>query len=111
MTNANKVTLPRDVAEAIERYLNEFDKERLLKAHGDSGEWVDDDRQALNKIDLMTLASALVNGYEVEKSPEERVLKFYLEGDVPYQWMSEKRRIIKTTLDLLGIKIEGVNAE
>ncbi|QAV89605.1 hypothetical protein ES963_16460 [Bacillus subtilis] len=32
---------------------------------------------ALNDLDILTLAAALVNGYEVKKTPEEKVRELY----------------------------------
>ncbi|MEC1507036.1 hypothetical protein P9D42_15430 [Bacillus haynesii] len=73
----------------------------------------------LNDLDLMTLAAALINGYEVEKTPEEKVREYYEElcdeFDCAY-WSSDeikylcKKQAVRETLDKLGMKIEGVNA-
>ena len=70
-------------------------------------------------LDLMTLAAALINGYEVEKTPEEKVREYYEElcdeFDCAY-WSSDeikylcKKQAVRETLDKLGMKIEGVNA-
>ncbi|MFD3198869.1 hypothetical protein [Bacillus sp. LR_5] len=66
----------------------------------------------------MTLAAALVNGYEVEKTPEEKVRDFYesfntgfgtFHSETHFRF-EEYQRVIKTTLNFLGIKIDGVNA-
>ncbi|MEC1648233.1 hypothetical protein [Bacillus halotolerans] len=67
----------------------------------------------LAKLDLMTLAAALVNGYEVEKTPEEKVREYFEKlwtcccGTDEIEIAEET---IINTLNLLGIKIEGVNA-
>ncbi|MED0870398.1 hypothetical protein P4T23_15465 [Bacillus spizizenii] len=72
----------------------------------------------LKDLDIMTLAAALVNGYEIEKTPEEKVREFYdgFKGD-PQKYPAEthsrcktSQRVIKCTLNLLGIEIKGVNA-
>ncbi|MCY8191494.1 hypothetical protein MOC62_07730 [Bacillus spizizenii] len=73
----------------------------------------------LAKLDLLTLAAALVNGYEVEKTPEEKVREYfeslwadYCDSDDPFNEVAceSARDAVKETVDLLGIKIEGVNA-
>lgn len=74
---------------------------------------------ALNDLDIMTLAAALVNGYEVEKTPEEKLREYYeslwsdyCDSDDPFIEVAceSARAAVKETLNLLGIKIEGVNA-
>ena len=66
--------------------------------------------------------SALVNGYQVEKTPEEKVRDYYCTCEANWLSADERTNIavaehlsgqllaINTTLDLLGIQIEGVNA-
>ncbi|NME91527.1 hypothetical protein [Bacillus velezensis] len=73
----------------------------------------------LAKLDLLTLAAALVNGYEVEATPEDRVREYFAElqekqrtaqsRGVTFSLECERDGVINT-LNLLGIKIEGVNA-
>ncbi|MDI3411819.1 hypothetical protein QKW52_22595 [Bacillus sonorensis] len=77
-----------------------------------------------NELDLFDLGftdflAALINGYEVEKTPEEKVREYYeelirdkrvafdYEEQLSYENMSHA---VRETLNLLGIKIEGVNA-
>jgi hypothetical protein len=124
MTNANKVTLPREVAEAINFLRNKIGVTNFGIiagiAEGDRGydEWATVEQYASDKPD--TLLEALVNEYEVEKSPEEleaerrgKVKRYYenikdaSNGDDLYD---AQAYAIESTLDLLGIKIEGVNA-
>lgn len=66
------------------------------------------------------LADALINGYEVEKSPEQKVRDYYEsnyakhEKSKPFSgedhYTTGVSQGIKRTLEHLGIKIEGVNA-
>ncbi|QAR52091.1 hypothetical protein BAE_04455 [Bacillus aerophilus] len=68
------------------------------------------------------LADALINGYEIEKSPEQKVRYYYEYLEKRYGEVREKGDVqarltftsmmtgVRETLDLLGIKIEGVNA-
>ncbi len=67
----------------------------------------------LAKLDILTLAAALLNGYEVEKTPEEKVREYFEKLWADYCDTNEieiAKETIINTLDLLGIKIEGVNA-
>jgi hypothetical protein len=118
--NANKVTLPREVAEAIAYYKSEgIDAKEIMRLiTSDSGHTLyDADIDALiiyGRKNFDSVLEALVNGYEVEKSQEEKVRDYYLKikdvsnGDDIYD---AQAYAIENTLELLGIKIEGVNAE
>lgn len=59
------------------------------------------------------LLDALVNGYQVEATPEQKVREYYEKAGQQAQCDScfkSEYRAIRRTLDLLGIQIEGVNA-
>jgi hypothetical protein len=84
-------------------------------AEGERGydEWATVEQYASDKPD--ELLSALVNGYEIENSPEDKVREYYerlrtysRDGNGPYE---AQMYSIESTLNFLGIKIEGVNAE
>jgi hypothetical protein len=124
----NKVTLPKEVAEAIEE----------LRANGWSNSTIAATTLNTDAIyhssykstfailypyfigerkedDLLT---ALVNGYEVEQTPEEKVREYYEKLEEHKNWtifedvpLGEMQGAVIKTLDLLGIKISGVNAE
>lgn len=133
-----KVTLPRDVAEAIEK-LREYGWEQanLLNA----GEFINIDRPTLAEIggehvgfpiaewlskdfhaNYPNYVSALVNGYEVEQPPEEQLREYYdnlitstnemiTEGRTVGSMLPSAERVgIERTLAILGIQIEGINA-
>lgn len=124
-----KTIVPKDVAKAIEE----------LRARGYSN-WnvIDMAQGALYSEPDLTLKAwafdgemegtpdklieALVNGYTVEQTPEEKVREYYmsverlakkahLEADHESEWpLLDELLGIERTLDILGIKIEGVNA-
>ncbi|MCY7759718.1 hypothetical protein [Bacillus inaquosorum] len=117
-----KPTITKEQAEAIESCaMNCGDtyKERLIRGHADdSGDW-SGEYASLNDLDLLTLAAALVNGYEVEKTPEEKVREYHrslvcdMDRALSYEEEGNYRSAIEAveeTLKLFGIKIEGVNA-
>ncbi|XAG96154.1 hypothetical protein U7128_000218 [Bacillus phage KKP_4050] len=76
----------------------------------------------LYDLDALRFATALVNGYEVEKTPEEQIKEYHEEAlkchrESKYEWDVESMQYhsgridgVRKTLDILGIKIEGVNA-
>ena len=74
----------------------------------------------LNDMDIATLAAALINGYEVVMTPEEKVRAYYEsnyakhEKSKPFSgedhYTTGVSQGIKRTLEHLGLKIEGVNA-
>ncbi|SER88658.1 DUF1642 domain-containing protein [Psychrobacillus sp. OK032] len=125
MSNA-KVTLPSEVIEAIEelRTLEFTNAEILMCAVNHTQphtattytlyEWA-----SANKSEDK-LMQALVSGYEVEKSPKDKVREYYedirmlpanLGMTTPTIIRAEgAMEGIRETLDILGIKIEGVNA-
>jgi hypothetical protein len=119
-----KVRIPRKVAEAIEYLLSHkhygYTKEKLLVSHAEMEKypkryWTEEARP-LNNIGLLVLAEVLVNGYEVEKEPEDMLLKEYksMNGAATPKTefgraAIERRKGFLTALDILGVKVEGVN--
>ena len=113
--NASKIVLPKEVAEAIEYYTRVCDckTDALMDIHrmgfeGTRSELI------LRYFDgnYDELMEALICGYEVEKTPEEKVREFYTEDTSEIHYEEQLRRwTIRRTLDLLGIKIAGVNAD
>ncbi|MED1923485.1 hypothetical protein [Bacillus velezensis] len=111
-----KPTITKEQAEELEAMRNTFpagDKHILMASCDEvlGGK--------LAQLDLLTLAAALVNGYEVEATPEDRVREYFAElqekeraaqsRGVTFSLECEREGVINT-LNLLGIKIEGVNA-
>lgn len=107
---SEKVTVTKEVAEAIEYRRSKvgggytFEKFMMVKmAKYDFGSPV----EILNTVPIETLAQALINGYEVEMTPEDKVREYYMNGDTSYQ----EALGIRHTLNILGINIGGVNAK
>jgi hypothetical protein len=122
-----KVILTKEQAEAIEElkevwdYTTEKNRNyRLIEEKLSDGEWLSPSFEAANEIPDKDFIAALHYGYEVEKSPEEKVRKYYFETsqrffDAPVNstdktFYDGMEIGIKRTLNRLGIKIEGVNA-
>ncbi|WP_102271345.1 hypothetical protein [Cytobacillus massiliigabonensis] len=116
-----KVTLPREVAEAIESLRNRGESDQDIVTYGIERYSFSDAGiiYSYGKTNFHELMSALVNGFEAEKSPEEKVREYYehvkqeyfeaVDGRERREYLG-KYSAVKTTLDLLGIQIEGVNA-
>ena len=116
MTNA-KVVVPKEVAEAIESAKSIRSEEVIVNmsiAKSFVGE-----QAILNSVNPYTIVKMLLNGYEVEKSPEEKVREYYgrkrqrrngLLCGIEREHLEVSMHTVQETLDLLGIKIEGVNA-
>jgi hypothetical protein len=59
--------------------------------------------QLCEVLSLDTVMNILLHGYEVEETPEDKVREYYYHQNGPAQ------NVIETTLDMLNIKIEGIN--
>nr|MDH3082642.1 hypothetical protein [Bacillus subtilis] len=113
-----KPTITKEQAEVIQIFMDgDKEKSDLLRIHA-KDRWIEE-FSCLNELDIMTLATALVNGYEVEKTPEEKLREYYeslwsdyCDSDDPFIEVAceSARAAVNETLNLLGIKIEGVNA-
>ncbi|KGR74869.1 hypothetical protein [Ureibacillus sinduriensis] len=104
-----KVTVTKEVAKAFE-YLKEIrnytSDNDLLSEHAEAittKDWYDN-LQPLNKVDLMTFAKMLINGYEVEATAEESILKYFNTTS----WKQERDAVV-FVLNTLKVKIPGVN--
>jgi len=111
----SKITLPKEVAEAIRHYTDLADtkseaftdilsmgfegtRSEIIMRHFDG-----------NHDELM---EALICGYEVEYNPEDKMREYFdkILGYTSDEYTQGTVAGILDTLDLLGIKIAGVNA-
>ncbi|MFJ3386298.1 hypothetical protein [Lysinibacillus sp. NPDC086135] len=117
---AEKVKVSREVVEAYQELLDKHEgnslavvyewSEKLLPHKTDS---------VLKNIDWDTLLDLITGNYEViEVTPEEEIAEFYHEAQQNFKLKKSKSNSafnegvcdgIITTLNLLNIKIEGVN--
>lgn len=120
----DKVKLPKEVAEAIVRVRSnyksgcEFDL-RLLKM--ENWDWLIPIFEYVeeSKTNMINYFNALVIGYEVEQTPEDKVREWYFDlqkqindgVNGPYlDRVKYEMNTIYRCVSLLGIKISGVNA-
>jgi len=113
MTNANKVKVSKEVAEAIDRV-----KGGLMTV-GTFSEWLDGEWTITgpNKVIMLELTkdeavSVVLYGYEIEETPAEKVAEYYRISKA-YEKCCEYRRGKAETVEFVakayGLKIEGVN--
>lgn len=128
----SKVTIPREVAEAIEglrsRHPDYKDDSHFIESHAEIRANPDDcswgDYPILNEVSTEVFARAVLNGYEIEKSPEEKLREYYdwyvakhemakLNGGQFQGYRRDElyrgKVAIESTLDILGITIVGIN--
>jgi hypothetical protein len=123
--NASKIAVPPAVAEAIRHYTDLADsKHEAFTDILSLGYEAEKSELILRYFDgnYDELMEALICGYEVEKSPEEKVKEYW--SDVMFRWSDAdgesvtleryyegSHDAIITVLGILGIKIAGVNAD
>jgi len=122
MSNANKVKVSKEVAEAIEQLRKSQDDEKILYQASsvilEIGRFKRKDKSAivtLHEISPMKLARALINGYEIEQTPAEKVAEQYRNRSELFERFEHDEDLgamigIKFVADAYGLKIEGVNA-
>jgi hypothetical protein len=119
----NKPTLTKEQAKAMEEIIEAiedpseygvFDSKVSVIQYKLSRSGFSRGRRAANELADSVFIDALYYGWEVEQTPEEKVREYY-ERSKPVGHHCEmqpgdfKVMAIKHTLNLLGIKIEGVN--
>lgn len=113
-----KVALPREVAEAIEELrdiglstysiVNRVGHKQSLGSTGLTPylkvihAWVDEGNGDI-------LLSALVNGYEIKRTPHEELREYYQSLDDCDSYDVVVSGAVETTLRILGITVEGIN--
>lgn len=112
------VKLTKEQAEALGNARQIWEDSEMVEIHASSGKcrW-SENSQALESLSLDTLIKALYIGYEVEQTPHDKVRELYNEIDKAYTHTFPDatslrvfaKQAIKTTLDILGEEVEGVN--
>ncbi len=114
---AEKVKVSREVEQALNAALEEYDGDKNLVIENHNYDWVFE-CAVLNNFDTLEIARMLINDYEVEQTPEEEIAEVYQEAKQNFRFKKSISNAafnegicdgIITTLDLLNIKIDGVN--
>ncbi|MCY7439377.1 hypothetical protein [Bacillus altitudinis] len=121
-----KPEITKEQAEAIEFLRKHYDDRGILELYAEDTighvyQMYGHDCGCVYDLDLIDFASALINGYEIEKSPEQKVRDYYEsnyakhEKSKPFSdddcYTTGVSNGIRQTLDLLGIEIYGVNVD
>lgn len=106
------VTLPRNVGQAIENVRARRGSTALYNYpciinHAKTNSEYKAIADYINSTSLDVYFDAIVNGFEMELSPEEQVKALYLNNKD--HGLRSEASTIRNVLNLLGIKIEGVN--
>lgn len=106
-------TLTPEQSTALTRAIKDYGKSEVLRNHADSTTKWTAHLSALNDIDLLTLSAALVNGWEVEKSPVDLLREKFAEYSDHRDPASRARMWCSGVLEALratGQYVEGINA-
>lgn len=116
-----KIIVSRKLAEAIDDVRGAYDDERLLTLHVqtkiETGKSWESEWKPLNDLAILEMSKVIIFGYEVEPTPEEKLLELYKQQ---VSWsdtndLDDKRahttysNAIRKTLDVLGIVVKGIN--
>ena len=116
-----KINLPKEVAEAIEdfRRTQSLNRYILSKAYiNDMDDNANERVKVVHKFcsensNFEMFLQALVNGYEIEQTPEEKLRELYKKWTEQHETGVIDRQDeisgMVQTLSILGITIEGVN--
>lgn len=110
------ITISKEVAHALEIVKKEQNNnfQTIVEYHMDKfPEW-SSELTPLNALSLDSMIRALYIGYEVEKTPEEKVKELYNNygpnsRDEQYYADERVQMGIRQTLNVLGMKVEGIN--
>lgn len=113
----NKVVLTQAIAEVLEELTNTWSNAEIITDHANPEEYWSGNRLPLNDIGLDTLIRALYIGYTIEQTVEEQLLEMYEEAynhaktsHETQDWWSGRMDGISTSLDIIGMKVKGINA-
>lgn len=108
---AEKVKVSRVIAEALRTVLSNGNISSCIEKHVHG--WDYEPKFPLKKLTTEEFARCCLTGYEVEETPEERLLKIYQAHEerpsIQPVWNDGVVDGIKMALDTLNIKIKGIN--
>jgi len=117
---AEKVKVSREVAEAIDFVTNvaaiQFKEVMGIMLEGGFSRPCNEKAFILNELPIKQVAAILINGYEIEQTPEEKLVERFRYCEQRWGWhqddeteMRATANAIKETLDTLNIQIKGIN--
>ncbi len=119
-----KVVLPKEVAEQLVDLRKHHISNATILSSSYNGEFDGSIYADLGDYvcgpNFDNFLAALVNGYEVEKSPEDKLREYYEWAEKSRQKFADSEDFTRadarldgllSALDILGIKVEGINAK
>ncbi|MGA3600777.1 hypothetical protein [Lysinibacillus agricola] len=113
-----KVNLSQKQADMLEVARNWYSTEKIMELYI-SPQIRPAGMRLLKELDIGTLVSALIHGYEIQLTAEEKAVKYYEDltkkvedESLPHhekEWAMMQSIAVREVLDLLGIKIQGIN--
>lgn len=113
-----KLKVTKEVFESLEVVKAFNSTENIIKEHIKCDNDWECGCEGINGMDIFDLCKALFVGYELEKTPEEKILERYRNAvlllDVkstnsPEGYIRGTKDCTEFILDTLGIKIKGIN--
>jgi len=83
-----KVKVTKEQAELISHLQDKWSNDGIIQSHVKYA-WTTEKYDPLNDLTTEELAKALINGYDVEKSPEERLREWYESAEDLYENLGE----------------------
>lgn len=113
-----KLKVTKEVFESLEVAKVFNSTENIIKEHIKCDNDWEYGCKGINGMDIFDLCKALFVGYELEKTPEEKILESYKKAVelldtkstlLPEGYMEGTKDCTEFILDTLGIKIKGIN--
>lgn len=118
-----KPEITKEQSEAIEFLRKHYDDSTIIAMYAEDTigyvhQTYGHDCGSVYGLDLLNFAAALINGYEIEKTPEQKVREYYeklaakrryVPGCIDEIKIYTEMDAIRRTLDMLGIEIDFVN--
>ena len=105
----NKMVISEELAECVDVLLESNSVSGILYVHSLKN-W---ESKELNDLSLEDMARILIEGYEIEKKPEEKIKEHYEvfthEAQFLDVFIDGYKLGVTNTLNELGIKIQGIN--
>lgn len=104
-----KMKVSEELGKALDFLIKSYgrDNDIILKFHSNTSyPWVGKTIEPLNKLSLEDMAKCLIIGYEVEKTPEEKILKIYNNDAIDNMYNKDFNDGIENTLNIFWNKSE-----
>ena len=106
-----KIKVEKEIFEALkfweERNRNSLEDVLYIRQH--QGGFISQKLAPINNLSIEDLCKCLIIGYELEETPEEKLLDLYKNSVINGYEGVQFRRGINETLKILDIKVKGIN--